>query len=168
MALFAHTQEKEGSPFVHCPKGEYIAVCVDVEDMGLHNPEKHANGTIRFSFEVDKLKGDGSRYIIRKKVHNTMGKLANMRKLVRNLTGKEPPTGAGLKKYDLEKECIGQAARIDVCQNEEVKDQNGNLISWLDVNTMKEKGDALKPLEGEHEYKRPEKYEADQENSAAW
>ena len=153
---------------MHCPAGEYISVCVDVEDMGLHNPEKHPNGTIRFAFEVEKEKEDGSRFIIRKKVHNTMGKLANMRKLIRNLTGAEPPTGAGLKKFDIESACIGQAARIDVCQDKELVDGQGNQISWLDVNTMKPKTGALKPLDGDAKYVRPEKYEGASEDSTPW
>ena len=168
MPLYAHTTEKEGSPFVHCPEGEYIAVCVDVEDMGLHNPEKHPNGTIRFAFEVDKEKDDESRFVIRKKVHNTMGKLANMRKLIRNLTGAEPPTGAELRKFDIEAACVGQCARVDVCQDKELVDSQGNMISWLDVNTMKPKKDALKPLDGDHKYVRPEKYEGGGEDSVPW
>lgn len=166
MPLYAYShEEKERVPFEHCPPGEYLAVCVDVEDLGLVLPEKHANGTIRFSFEVDKTKDDGSRYIVRCKVHNTMGRLAKMRKLIRNLTGSEPPTGAALKKWDIEENCIGVSARIDVCNSEEIIDQNGNKISWLDANTVKHKKDALKPLEGDHKYERPEPFEGDAENS---
>ncbi len=168
MALYAYQSEKEGSPFEHCPAGEHIAVCVDVEDMGKHNPEKHPRGTIRFSFEVNKEKDDKSRYVVRKKVHNTMGKLAAMRKLIRNLTGAEPPTGIGLKKFDIESACVGQAARIDVCQDKELLDQQGNMISWLDINTIKPKAGELSPLEGEHKYVRPEKYEGNAEDSTPW
>jgi len=168
MPLYAHTIEKEGKPFVHCPKGEYIAVCVDVEDMGLHQPEKHPNGTIRFAFEVDKKQEDGSRYIIRKKVHNTMGKLANMRKLIRNLTGEEPPTGVALRKFDIEAACVAQSVRIDVCQDKELLDNQGNKISWLDVDTVKPKPGKLKPLDGDHKYVRPEKFEGNAEDSTPW
>lgn len=105
----------EGKTFTPAPAGSHVAVCVDVADLGVWDEtwegESKRTPKLRLVFEIDeKRPEDGKRYVVGAMMTASLGKKANLRKLLDQWRGR-PFTDEELKGFDTER-LIGASALL--------------------------------------------------------
>lgn len=110
---------KESSNRELAPEGQFIAVCVDVVDLGMVETvwegTKRMTAKCRVVFELGETRADGSRFLVSRRFTASLNEKAALRKFLEDWRGKKftPEELAG---FDTEK-LIGQPAVVQIVHN---------------------------------------------------
>ncbi len=107
---------KRGADFVPAPEGIFPAVCVDAIDLGLVNGQWGTRHKVRFVWEIDAKREDGSPFQVRKTYTLSLHEKATLRKDLRGWRGRDF-TAEELEGFDLER-VIGACCTLIVTHEE--------------------------------------------------
>lgn len=150
------------SEYVPCPNGFHDAVCVDVEDLGITATNFGPKHKVRLTWQTNKVKDDGSRYLAFKNYNAKLTKGSELRKDLEcwrgSEFGEEEAKGFRLQKV------IGFPCRIQTVQEKSKK--NGNMYANVKVVAPYDGTTPLQPLDYVRVKDRP-KSEASQGTQAS-